>query len=157
MGVMRGMASACLRHLAVDSKEAVHAFLIKKEGICRGATHLLSGLGSQPAWRRTPQSRGGKRSAHLSSRPFPLRHASPMPWEGQAVDAEDVGIKAGAKNQAFVDWRSGSVPIPRASGGRIGRVGRPPFGLGGLAPSLHFYTQAAARCFAALALFSPSR
>ena len=55
------------------------------------------------------------------------------------MDAEDVGINAGAENQAFVDWGSGSVPIPCASGGRIVRAGRPPFGLGGLAPALLLY------------------
>lgn len=59
-----------------------------------------------------------------------------MPWEGQAVDAEDVGINAEAKNQAFVDMGRGSVPIPRASRGRIGHAGRPPLGLGGQAPAL---------------------
>ena len=62
-----------------------------------------------------------------------------MPWEGQAVDAEDVGINAGAENQVFVDWGSGSVPIPCASGGRIVRAGRPPFGLGGPALDLLFH------------------
>ena len=59
--------------------------------------------------------------------PFRLATYPSYLWEGNVVDVKDMGINAEAENQVFVDWGSGSVPIPRASRGRIGCAGAFPF------------------------------
>ena len=79
-------------------------------------THLLNGAEARSSRRPLPTITGWGEFASPVPSVLHVRHASFMRLWWQAVEAG---------NRAVAGWGSGSVPIPCASGGWIGRAGRP--------------------------------
>ena len=113
MGGMRGVGSR--RHASHRSKGAVRAFPING-GRHGGVAHLLNGAEARSSRHPLPTITGWGVVVSPVPSVLHVRHVSPMRLGWQTVEAG---------NRAVAGWGSGSVLIPCASSGWIGRAGRP--------------------------------